>query len=219
MMQYLASLAAISLLKSKSLTHWFRSLGGLGLIPLGWLDASVFPLPGSMDILTIVLAARQPDLWAYFALMATIGSVSGSYLTYRLARKGGKEALDRRLSKKNMKRVTEIFERWGFGAIAVPAMLPPPVPMVPFVLAAGAMQYPLNKFLGALTLGRAVRYTALSLLAAHYGHSLVAFIKHQAHPVALAVIGLVLAVVGGLVFLYFSRRHAPKRGAKTASAD
>jgi membrane protein YqaA with SNARE-associated domain len=219
MMHLPASLLTLSLLKGKSLTHWFRNLGGLGLIPLGWLDASVVPIPGSMDILTIVLAAHQPNLWAYFALMATIGSVSGNYITYRLARKGGKEALERRLSKKNMKRVTGIFERFGFGAIAVPALLPPPVPMVPFVLAAGAMQYSLKKFLAAITLGRAARYVILSLLAAHYGHGLIEFIKKQAHPVALTIIGLVLAVIGALMFLYFSRRHTPKRRAKTASAD
>jgi membrane protein YqaA with SNARE-associated domain len=220
MIHYPASLVALSLLKGKSLTHWFRSLGGLGLIPLGWLDASVIPLPGSMDILTVVLAAHQPDWWAYFALMATIGSVSGNYATYRLARKGGKEALERRLSKKSMKRVTGIFERWGFGAIAVPALLPPPVPMVPFVLAAGAMQYSLKKFLLAMTLGRAIRYVALSLLAAHYGHTLISFINHQAHPVALTIIGLALALVGAVVFFYFSRRHTPKRrAAKAASAD
>jgi len=219
MTHYHTSLAAISLWAARSLTHWFRSLGGLGLIPLGWLDASVIPLPGSMDILTIVLAAHQPDLWAYFALMATIGSVSGSYLTYRLARKGGKETLERRLSKKNMARVTGIFERWGFGAIAVPALLPPPVPMVPFVLAAGAMQYSLKKFLAAITLGRTARYVILSLLAAHYGRSLVSFIKQQAHPVALTVIGLVLALVGGLVALYYSRRRVPKPRAKATSAD
>jgi membrane protein YqaA with SNARE-associated domain len=219
MIQYHISVAAFTLWAGRSLTHWFRHLGGLGLIPLGWLDASVIPLPGSMDILTIVLAAHQPDLWAYFALMATIGSVSGNYLTYRLARKGGKETLERRLSKKNMARVTGIFERWGFGAIAVPALLPPPVPMVPFVLAAGAAQYSLKKFLAAITVGRAARYVILSLLAAHYGRGLITFIKLHAHPVALTVIGLALALVGGLVALYYSRKRVPKRRAKATSAD
>ena len=70
--------------------HWIYQLGGLGLIPLGLLDSSVVPLPGSMDVLTIVLAARDAKLWPYYAAMATLGSVIGAFVTFRLARKGGK---------------------------------------------------------------------------------------------------------------------------------
>ena len=90
-----------------------------------------------MDVLTIVLSARERNLWPYYALMATIGSVVGALVTYRLARKGGQEALAKRVKPKTLKKVQQLFERWGLGAIAIPAMLPPPVPMVPFVMAAG----------------------------------------------------------------------------------
>jgi membrane protein YqaA with SNARE-associated domain len=71
--------------------HWLRRLGGLGLIPLGLLDNSVLPFPGSMDALTIILAANEKRWWPYYAFMATAGSVVGGYLTYRIARKEGKE--------------------------------------------------------------------------------------------------------------------------------
>src|SRR5271155_3481446 len=163
--------------------HWIYHLGGLGFIPLGLLDASIIPLPGSMDVLTIVLAARDSELWFYYALMATIGSVLGGFVTYRLARKGGKEMLARRFSARTLKRVYAIFERWGFGAIALPALLPPPVPMVPFVLAAGALQYSLKKFLIALTLGRMARFTLLGFLAARYGRPMLTYISQNGHPV------------------------------------
>jgi membrane protein YqaA with SNARE-associated domain len=66
--------------------RWIFHVGGLGFIPLGLLDGSVIPLPGSMDVLTIILSARQHELWFYCALMATVGSVIGGYVTYRLAR-------------------------------------------------------------------------------------------------------------------------------------
>ena len=78
--------------------------------------------------------------------MATIGAVLGGYITYGLARKGGKEAMESRLSKKRAAKVYKRFERWGFGAIAIPAILPPPFPFVPFLLAAGAMQYSRKNF-------------------------------------------------------------------------
>ena len=145
----------------RGVRHWLFHLGGLGLIPLGLLDNSPIPLPGIMDVATIVLSARQQQLWLYYALMATAGSVIGGFASYRLARKGGKEALERRFSPRKVDKVCKIFERWGFGAIAIPALLPPPVPMVPFLFAAGAMQYPVRKFLVALTLGRISRYMIL----------------------------------------------------------
>jgi membrane protein YqaA with SNARE-associated domain len=197
---------------TKRVSHWIFHLGAFGLIPLGVLDASVIPLPGSMDVLTIVLAAKQPDWWIYYALMATVGSVTGNYLTYRLARKGGKETLERKLSRKNMNMVTKNFERWGFWAVAVPALLPPPMPLVPFVLAAGATKYPLKKFLAALTLARIVRYSVLSLLAARYGREIILFIRSHGHPVAFAVAAV--AAIAAAVFLVL---HYGKKGKSSGS--
>src|SRR6266852_1537140 len=149
---------------ARSVRRWIVHLGGLGFIPLGLLDSSVIPLPGSMDVLTIVLSARKQELWLYYALMATTGSVIGGYVTYRLARKGGKEMLESRFARRKVDKVCKIFGRWGFGAIAIPALLPPPMPMVPFLFVAGAMQYPVRKFLAALTLGRIARYMILAYL-------------------------------------------------------
>jgi len=52
--------------------RWIFHLGGLGFIPLGLLDSSVIPLPGSMDVLTVALSARKQELWFYYAFMATV---------------------------------------------------------------------------------------------------------------------------------------------------
>lgn len=201
-----SAILILTMQATKSVSRWIYHLGAFGLIPLGVLDASVIPLPGSMDVLTIVLAAKQPDWWVYYAVMATAGSVIGNYLTYRLARKGGKETLEKRLSHKNMEKVTVTFERWGFGAIAVPALLPPPVPMVPFVLAAGATKYPLMKFLAALTLGRIVRYSVLALLAARYGRQIISYMRHHGHPVVLAIVGLVAIAAVVFVVLRYGKK-------------
>jgi membrane protein YqaA with SNARE-associated domain len=205
-------IAAVKPTAARSVRRWLFHLGGLGLIPLGLLDSSIIPLPGSMDVVTIVLSSRQEDLWPYYALMATLGSVIGGFVTYRLARKGGKETLERRFSRREVDRVYKIFGRWGFSAIAVSSLLPPPVPMVPFLLAAGAMQYPLRKFLTALTLGRIVRYTILAYLAARYGRHIITFFT--GHPVALAVIGLLIAAaLVVLVFIILRRSKSKKRKA------
>src|SRR6202041_2925287 len=163
------AIAAAPQTKAHAVRHWFITLGGPGLILLGLLDSSIVPIPGSMDAMTIILAADQRTWWPYYAVMATIGAVVGAYITYRLARKQGDKALHARLSQRNAKLVTETFEKRGFGAIALPALLPPPMPMVPFVIAAGPPQHSANKFLAAMTVGRIARYCILAYLGALYG--------------------------------------------------
>src|ERR1700675_4990094 len=115
-------LAHLSLLFMIPIWRQIPLLGGVGLILLGVADNSVVPLTGSMDVLTIWLAARHREPWPYYALMATVGAVLGGYITYSLARKGGKQAMERKLSKRRAAKVYKRFERWGFGAIAIPAL-------------------------------------------------------------------------------------------------
>jgi membrane protein YqaA with SNARE-associated domain len=195
-----------------SMRRWLVHLGALGFIPLGLIDSSIIPLPGSMDVLTIILAARSPELWFYYAVMATVGSVLGGFVTYRLARKGGEKSLEKRLSVKSMKRVVKLFERWGFAAIAIPALLPPPMPLVPFLLAAGAMQYSAKKFVLAMALGRIARYSILAYLAARYGRKMLPFLMQHGHPMVAAVVGVVVTVA--LVY-FVARGMKMKKRAKS----
>lgn len=206
-------IAALKPTMAHSVRRWVVHLGGLGLIPLGLLDNSIVPLPGSMDVVLIILCARQEAWWFYYALMATAGGVIGGYVTYRLARKGGKQALERRFPPRQVAKVNKTFERWGFSAIAVPALLPPPFPITPFLIAAGAMQYPLRKFLAALAAGRVVRYVILGYLSARYGRKIIGFIAKHGAPFALTVIGV--ALVAALVAFFYWR--GSRRSARTAS--
>jgi membrane protein YqaA with SNARE-associated domain len=180
---------------TRNLTRWLLHLGGIGLIPLGLLDSSLVPIPGSMDFATILLSAHGKHLWLYYALMATAGSVLGALLTFRLARKGGKEALAKKLSKRRVDKVLKAFERWGFAAIVVPALLPPPFPLVPFVIAAGAMQYSLPKFLIAITIGRFIRYTLLAFLGATYGSKILSLFSRHAYAAIFIGVAIVVAAV------------------------
>lgn len=203
-------LAAATL--KKTIWHVVRRFGGPGLIALGLLDNSVIPLPGSMDASTILLAAAHHEPWWYYAIMATIGGVLGGYVTYRLGLKGGKEALERKLSKKRADQVCGIFHRYGFWSVAVSAVCPPPTPIVPMLIAAGALQYPRRKFLVALALGRGVRYTLLAYLGFHYGRHILRWLGRYYQPLLYVLIALVVA--GGLVALYYwlrFRRRAKDR--------
>jgi membrane protein YqaA with SNARE-associated domain len=190
------------------LWHRLRHLGGIGLIFLGLVDNSVIPVTGSMDVLTIWLSARHREPWPYYALMATVGAVIGGYITYALARKGGKETMERKLSKKRTQQVTRAFERWGVAAIAIPAILPPPFPFLPSLLAAGAMQYSQKKFLAALVVGRGLRYFIEAYLGFHYGRHILRFFNQYYKPALAILIGL--AVIGTVLSLIQYLRHRKK---------
>jgi len=191
-----------------------RHLGGVGLVLLGLIDNSVIPVTGSMDVLTIWLAARHREPWVYYGLMATLGAVIGGYITYALARKGGKEVMERKLSKKKATQVSKTFTRWGFAAIVIPALLPPPFPFLPFLLAAGAMQYSRKKFLAALVLGRGIRYSIEAALGFVYGRHILRFFTKYYKPAMAILIGL--AVIGTAVTLVQYLRYRKKLAAATA---
>src|SRR6266550_3905585 len=197
--------AILLFFKVTRLWRWLRHLGGPGLILLGIADNSVVPLPGSMDVLTIWLAAHQRSWWLYYAAMATAGALIGGYITYALARKGGKEAFERKLSKKKAEKVYQRFERWGFWAVAVPALLPPPFPIVPFLLAAGALQYSRQKFLLALTVGRGLRYGLLGYFGVLYGRHFLRFFNKYSKPTIYVLIGT--AIVAGIAALVTYLRY------------
>jgi membrane protein YqaA with SNARE-associated domain len=198
--------------KKKSALRWLIHLGGPGLILLGIADNSLIPLPGSTDIVTILLAAHHREPWAYYAFMATVGALIGGYLTYRMARKGGKETLEKKFSARKVKKTYAIFERWGFAAVAIPAILPPPFPITPMLLAAGAMQYPTKKFLLALAVGRGIRFSILAYLGYHYGRHIVKFFAEYYWPVLIVLIAF--SAIGALYALFeYKRRQknsAPK---------
>src|SRR5258707_1126829 len=60
------TLAIVAPTLARSFRRWIFHLGGLGFIPLGLLDSSVIPLPGSMDVLTLGRIVRY-SLLAFLA--------------------------------------------------------------------------------------------------------------------------------------------------------
>jgi membrane protein YqaA with SNARE-associated domain len=202
----------LAVVAASSTWRWLVRLGGPGLVLLGIADNSVVPLTGSMDVLTIWLAAGHRNLWPYYALMATVGAVIGGYITYALGRKGGKETIERKLNKDKAEKLLKRLDKWGFWSVAVGALLPPPFPLVPVLLAAGAIQYSTKKFLTALTLGRSVRYCLVAGLGSLYAKPITSFFNHYYKPTALVLAGL--AAIGSF-FAIRQYLHARKDGSES----
>jgi membrane protein YqaA with SNARE-associated domain len=185
---------ALGLVLLQSTGTWLvlRNLGAMGLLIVGLTDGSIIPLPGAADALTIILSARNADGWFYYAITATTGSAIGGLFTYLFAYKRGQIVLQKRLGPSRTRRLSRVFARWGFFAVAVPAMLP--IPVSPFLLTAGAMQYPKKRFLVALVCGRTAKFTLLAGFAALFGRRVLTDVldRYQA-LVFWSVIGIVVA--------------------------
>ena len=93
----------------------------------------------------------------------------GCMLLYTIMRRGGQAVMRRRFSAENIERVERAYARFGFLALAVPALLPPPMPFKIFVATAGALEYPRWRFMLTIMIARSVRYIVEGTLAVFYG--------------------------------------------------
>ena len=195
-----------------------RSLGGVGLVILGVADSSVIPTFGSLDAHTAILSVKNHELWPYYAAASTLGALIGAYLTYRMSARAGEQWLEKRIGTKRSRQVQGLLKRFGFAAIFVSCIAPPPFPTSPFFIGAGALRYPEGKFVTAVLAGRTLRYAVLGFLAATYSRTILRFLRHPRGLEANAkLIGITLAAFAIMVLfirlwrqsrIYFQRVKA-----------
>ncbi len=188
-------------------------MGGPGLILLGLADNTPFVSapPGSEDIFLIVLSARHPEWWIYYAFMATVGEVLGGYVTYRLSQKGGQETVEKKIGKPRAEKIYKLFKKHGFLTVFIGALLPPPFPFTSVLMTAGVMQYPRKNFFSALASGRGLRFFVVAYLSRIYSRQMIDFFSQHYREAMYALIGLaVLAGIGALVYFKWYRPKAQR---------
>src|ERR671932_1741106 len=117
------------------------------MVLIGTLDSSLLSLPEINDYLVVARCYSDPKSVFYFPLFAAAGSVLGCLLLYTIMRRGGQAVMRRRFRAESIARVERAYARYGFLAIAVPALLPPPMPFKIFVATAGTLEYPRWRFM------------------------------------------------------------------------
>ena len=175
------------------------------MVIIGALDSSLLSLPEINDYLVVGRCYKYPTAAFYFPLFAAAGSVIGCNLLYTIVRRGGQAVLRKRFNLASIKRVERAYERFGFLAIGIPAILPPPLPFKIFVATAGALEYPRWKFLLTVMIARSFRYYVEGILAVFYGQRVLLFLKDNG-LVILSVVGS-LALIGATVYFIVSRRR------------
>jgi membrane protein YqaA with SNARE-associated domain len=186
------------------------------MIIIGALDSSLLSLPEINDYLVVGRCFKHPSAVFYFPLFAATGSVIGCALLYTIVRRGGQAVLRKRFPLQSIKRVEHAYERFGFFAIAIPAILPPPLPFKIFVATAGALEYPRWKFLLTVMIARSLRYYVEGILAVYYGRRVLLFMKDN----GLVIVSIVATfVLIGLIIYFVVRQRRISRAPVDAAAD
>ncbi len=194
----------------KGLIAWAQgfvaAFGGLGLFFVAFLDASFVSLPEVNDILVVWMVAQHKELFVYYAAMATLGSMAGCYVLYGLAWKGGEAFVRKRAKSASLEQGLSAIRRYGFLALLIPSILPPPAPFKIFVLGAGLARVNPISFGLAIGVGRGLRYFVAATLAVWYGDAALAYIADHGTEVALVTAAVLIALA--VTFVWWQRRHA-----------
>jgi membrane protein YqaA with SNARE-associated domain len=177
--------------------HLLFSFGIAGLFFVSIIDSSFVPLPipGVTDIMIVLFAAQKTN-WFLLILLATAGSALGGYLSYQVGQSGGMSFLEKHIPPRIFKRVCDWMEKHAILSVALPALLPPPMPLSPFVLAAGALKMSRSKFMTTFTLSRAIRHSIAAFLGVHYGKQVLhlwnAFSQKWATTILIVIWSVIL---------------------------
>ena len=174
------------------------ALGAAGLVLLGILDSSFLFMPLGNDLLMLGLTARNPGLLVWYAASAALGSTLGTLLVDLVCRKGGRDGLRRLLPPRRLNYVTRRVEKRAGWAVILACVMPPPFPFTPVIAAASAFQFPRAQLLATVAAGRAVRFTAIGVLAIHFGPSILRIGANPAVRYSIIAI-VVLAIAGSVV--------------------
>ena len=202
------------------MTDWLRTIGlwlehniislplyfaAPAMVLIGALDSSLLSLPEINDYLVVGRCYKYPSAVFYFPLFAAAGSVLGCLLLYTIMRRGGQAVLRKRFKPQSIERVERAYARFGVFAIAIPAILPPPLPFKIFVATAGTLEYPRWKFLLTVMIARSFRYYVEGILAVFYGQRVLLFMKDN----GLVILSIVAsaALVGFVIYTVVNRRR------------
>ena len=189
-----------------NLASWLTTLGPYGLFLLSFLDSAMIPMPQGVDALLIAQAIADPASAYLGAGLAVLGSLAGSLILYFVARRGGRAVLERKTSAAGIDKMRRRIEKFDALVLLPPTMIPLPLPMKIFVMAAGVFEMKLPRFIAVILFARIVRYFGEAFIAIRYREETTAFLKE--HVLAGVLLGVVLIAVCYAVHRWSSGRMA-----------
>ena len=169
----------------------FQSWGVSGLAVNAAIESCLpgFPLPP--DLLLIAMSLTLPQKAMFYALVCTIGSVTGGSIGFLLGYFGGRPFFNY-LFRKNIDKlnsVEEMYKEYGSWAVFFSAFTP--IPYNIFTIASGILKMNYFKFLLASILGRGGRFFLVSTVLLLFGETIKQYLN------------LVIIVVSILLVIFF----------------
>ncbi len=103
--------------------------------------------------------------------------------------------LEKHVSKPILSRVTTWMEDHAILSVSLPALLPPPMPLSPFVLAAGAVHMSRKKFMWAFTISRFIRHCIAIWIGVRYGHAFLRLWSHFSDKWAATILIIIWTTI------------------------
>jgi membrane protein YqaA with SNARE-associated domain len=196
-------------------------LGPWGIVVIAFFDSSFLSLPEVNDIFLVTESSARPGTAWMYVIATTVGSVLGCSALWFAGKRGGEPLLVRRFGAERVEQTRQAFRRWDILALAMPALLPPPMPFKIFVFSAGVFGVPYKRFVVAIAAARGTRYAAWGVLGMLYGRTAIGmllafdtwFDRHDEIIVPVAALSLVL-----IVLIAIQRRRWAERRAERPSA-
>ena len=170
---------------------------GIFLVALG--DSAFVPLPQGVDALIIAQAIAAPDTAYLAAALGVVGSLLGSYILFSIARRVGHAMLAKKASSRGIETMRRQVDKYDALVLLLPTMIPLPLPMKIFVMAAGVFEMKVYRFLGVIAFARVVRYFGIAYTARLYGNRTTELIAEN------LPLGVSVAVV--IIALFFAVNH------------
>lgn len=179
--------------------HWVETPYGVpALFILAFAESSFFPVPP--DVLLIALAISKPGRAFYFALLCTLGSITGGVLGYGIGLYGyehiGKPIVEFYHGQELMAGIKVQYDTYGFLGVLVAAVTP--IPYKIFTISSGVFRFEFWSFIIASVIGRSFRFFLVAGLIWKYGEHIKGFINRYFNLLTYLFIGL---LVGGFVIL------------------
>ena len=189
---------------TKSIAAW----GPWGVLLLAFIDSAGIPVSVGMDAFVILMGVKAPGTAWFAATLAVAGSLAGNLVLFLAARRGGRRFADHAPAPGSPQRFRAWFARYGLATVFIPALIPIPLPLKVFVIAAGVFRTPMRSFVLVIVAARAIRYYGEAYLRVKLGEESLAFLKM--HAWALAGIAAGLFVLSYLL-LQWSDRYLRSR--------
>lgn len=196
----------------RDMSHWIDGFAASEwaiavMAVVAFTESIISPFPP--DPVLIAASVFNPDMALIFAGVVTAASVLGALAGHWLGKRFGRPLIDRFISAAKVKRVEDLFQKYGAWAIVFAAVTP--VPYKVFAVTAGAMDMPLRPFIIASVIGRGARMFIWAALAMAFGEDILTLLETQGTLLSVAFgIAVVAAFALYLIIMRLRRRSAAK---------